>query len=153
MSICGFLSIFLKNVHMKHDLLAHWSYFCRCVEDRPQRDPIFGSVWAPNRSKFNWCNGWCRMLHSLPTNAHLGMCCICEMGHVLYMFRLWNSPWPVPNVDYFTVSPPVQLLTQPHIGIVEWGASTDLVYRVPIIGPSWNLHQTFILWNACCSFH
>ena len=31
---------------MKHDLLAHWRYFCRCVEDRPQRDPIFGSVWA-----------------------------------------------------------------------------------------------------------
>ena len=79
-----FLEHFPLN-HRKLYLLAHWSYFYRCVEDRPQRDPIFGSVWAPNRSKFNWCcacldcetflcllNGWCRMLHSLSASALLG---------------------------------------------------------------------------------
>ena len=41
-----------------------------------------------------------------------------EMGLVLYMFRLWSSPWPVPNVDCFTVSPQVQLLTHSHIHFV-----------------------------------
>ena len=50
-SINRFSSIVLKRfcyMHLKLDLQAHWSYFCRCVKDRPQK--------PPNESKFRFLN-------------------------------------------------------------------------------------------------
>ena len=40
---------------------------------------------------------------------------------VVCRLKLWSSPWPVPNIDCFTVSPLVQLLPVTHSHIVEWG--------------------------------
>ena len=39
-------------IHLKLDLQAHWSYFCRCIKERHQR-PKFGPFWA---SKFRFSN-------------------------------------------------------------------------------------------------
>ena len=45
-----------------------------------------------------------------------------EMGSVLYMFRLWSSPWPVSKCRlYHSLSTSAITNPQPHIGIVEWG--------------------------------
>ena len=96
---------------MKHDLLAV-TYFCRCVEDRPQRDPIFGSVWVPIRSKFNWCCAcldcetllcllqWVmenasQFLHQCTFGlVKWGLCCIClnceaVLGLYVYSGNTW----------------------------------------------------------------
>ena len=54
-SIFRFSSIFLKRfcfIHLKLDLQAHWSYFCRCLK-RGARCPNF---WPPNESKFRFSN-------------------------------------------------------------------------------------------------
>ena len=198
MSICGFSSIFLKIFpwnHRKPDLLAHWSYFCRCVcsnfcnflnkfsmpdpktwftgiycryfqvcqyvgfclfswnistrmtwnmiyeltgatfvavQKIEPRDPIFKSVCAPNRSKFNWCCA-CLDCETLLSFAMGDVECFTvsppvhfwasEMGPVLYMFRLWSSLWPVPNRLLRSLSTSAITNPQPHtcIGIVEWG--------------------------------
>ena len=120
--------IFLK--HKKHDLLADWSYFCRCVEDRHQRDPIWGqSIPKIGRIQLVLC--MFRLWNTLLPFAMGDLECFTvsalvhfwasEMGPVLYMFRLWSSPWPVPNVDCLTVSTCAISKPQPHIGKVEWG--------------------------------
>ena len=41
---------------MKFDLQTHWSYFCRCVQDRSQRSKFLGNFGPPNESKFRFLN-------------------------------------------------------------------------------------------------
>ena len=56
-SIYMCLSIFLKSflwLHMKLDLSARYSCFCRCVEDRYQMPKFLGHFGPPNESKFRF---------------------------------------------------------------------------------------------------
>ena len=55
MSIYSFFSIFLKRfIWFTWNLIYKliWSYFCRCVKDRPQRVKCFGHFRPSNESKF-----------------------------------------------------------------------------------------------------
>ena len=56
MSIYRFSSIFFCWFHFNLDLQAHWSYFCRCVKDKPQRPKFLGHFRPLNESKFRFSN-------------------------------------------------------------------------------------------------